>query len=129
MISGNCAIGSACMATRPPSTVMIAITMATMGRRTKKRDTLASLRLGRERSCSDRRAILRRRPLDDDAVPRLESAFHDPAAADSLPDFDRSSRNPVVGVDEANLMRALQLGYCTLRHEQSGIADLGLCPD
>ena len=36
-ISGYCAIGRPLMATRPSSTVMIEITIATMGRLTKKR--------------------------------------------------------------------------------------------
>src|SRR5258708_40028275 len=38
MMSGNWAIGSACMATRPPNMVMIAMTMATIGRRMKNLD-------------------------------------------------------------------------------------------
>src|ERR1700675_2712109 len=38
-IWGNCARGSPCIATRPAMTVTMAITIATIGRSTKKRDT------------------------------------------------------------------------------------------
>ena len=45
-MSGNCAIGSVRIATRPASTVTIAMTMATMGRLMKNLDMAYSLTEG-----------------------------------------------------------------------------------
>src|SRR5262245_58701769 len=58
-ISGYCEIGRPLMATTPSSTVMIEITIATMGRLTKKR-AMVLLRLGGRRARSPGRCRGRR---------------------------------------------------------------------
>src|ERR1043165_10048153 len=44
MMSGNCATGSDRMATNPPKTVMMAMTIATIGRSIKTREIISLLR-------------------------------------------------------------------------------------
>src|SRR5437867_9388476 len=95
MISGNCAIGSACMATRPLSTVTMAMTIATMGRPTKNRDMMAmsSLRAvggRRERQRLHLGPVAQRRPFDDDAGAGFDAAGDDPAATDTVAGHDRA---------------------------------------
>src|SRR5712671_5479807 len=107
MISGNCAIGSACIATRPASTVTIAMTMATIGRPMKNRDTSVSLWCVRERLHVHDRSIGRGRAFHHDALPRLETAIDDPAAAHSLAGLHSPRRDLVAGVDGSNLVRPL----------------------
>src|SRR3954470_18126927 len=104
MMSGDCAIGSPCIATRPASTVTMAMTMATIGRLMKKRDmnpkpgapllplTRGGRRLPRLRV--HHAAVPHLRTFDDDAVAGLKAGFNDPAAADPRTGLDRSRGDP-----------------------------------
>src|SRR4051812_7691427 len=119
MISGNWAIGSARIATRPASTGTIAITIATIGRRMKNRDTrLLSFGRRREGLGVHHRAVGNRWTFDNDAAARIESAFDDPTRAHALSDFDAAGGHLVVRADHAKLIGILQFVHRTLRHEQ-----------
>src|ERR1700742_3290319 len=87
-ICGNCAMGSPTSETTPMSTVMMAMTIATMGRRTKNADierplsVLRRRRVGRlRRRRGRRRRGGRRLRVDHRAVADLLHAFHDHAIA------------------------------------------------
>src|SRR6266850_34560 len=118
-MSGNWAIGSACMATRPPSTVMMAMTMATTGRRMKNLD-IGSGPFGRWgewlgiHDCPIGRASA----FHDDARAGLKPLVNNPAAADAVADLHRLRAHFVVGADDTQLKRSLQLADRALRHQQ-----------
>src|SRR5271155_3690360 len=100
-MSGNWAIGSARMATRPPRTVIMAMTIATMGRRVKNRDMgSVGFRGRREWLGVHRRAGGRASAFHDDARAGLHPLVDDPAAADSVADLDRLRADLVVGADD-----------------------------
>src|SRR5258708_29789040 len=119
MMSGNCAIGSARIATRPPSTVTIAMTMATTGRRMKNLD-IGSVRFHRRREWlgSHYRAVGRASAFDDDARARLQPLGDNPAAADAIADLHSLRADFIVGADDTQLKRSLQLADGALGHEQ-----------
>src|ERR1700734_1162275 len=98
-MSGNWAIGSARMATRPPRTVIVAMTIATMGRRTKNRDMGSVCCRGREWLGILHRAIGRPSTFHDDARAGLQAFVDDPAAADAVADLDGPRADLVVLAD------------------------------
>src|SRR5512143_353279 len=113
-MSGNCSTGRPSIATRPPRTVRIAMTIATMGLLMKKRAT-ASLpgargerRRGRRRSGSRRGVdgldgrprLDAGEPFDDDALPGGEPALDDPHASDALGGLDRPDLRRVAFADD-----------------------------
>ena len=123
-MSGNIAIGSRAIETSPPSTVTIAMTMATVGRRTKKAEIISALRpmpprgsAARSCRCDDRAGTNQRR-IDDHAGARLESLRDDPTVARLLTEGDGLHLDLVVCPDDANLRHALQLAHRALRHQE-----------
>src|SRR5882672_931807 len=119
MISGNWAIGSARMATRPPSTVMMAMTIATMGRLTKNRDMrLVRFRGRHEWLGIHHRAVGRASAFHHDARAGLQPLVDDPAAADAVADLHGLRAHLLVGADDTQLKRSLQLTHGALRDEQ-----------
>src|SRR5882724_5512122 len=128
--SGNCAIGSRNMATRPMITVMIEMTIATIGRLIKNLDmafTSARTLLRRgfgfghrfERLRIDRHARLHPLgPLGDNLLARLQPLLNDPICAHSLTDFNRSDANLVIVADYGHLVTALQLCDRALGNKQ-----------
>src|SRR5262245_60929594 len=117
-IAGNCEIGRLTMVTAPTITVRTEITIATIGRLMKNRDTSAS-RLRR----------LAGHYLDDRAIPDLQEAFdnhafagfqtvsYDPEAADTIADRHGTDRYLVVAAHDRDLVTALQLGNRALRNQ------------
>src|SRR6058998_2822726 len=100
MIDGNWAIGSPVIATRPRTTVTMAMTIATMGLSTKKRDMESA---GRGRTARRRRrAGLERLDREghpglhvlqarhDDGLARLQTLVDDPEFSGVLAGLDRS---------------------------------------
>src|SRR5580692_4895391 len=90
-IFGNCAIGRLTSATAPTITVMIAMTIATMGRLMKNFDT-ARLLCGlarRRRDGIHKRAVLRHflGAVRDDPVARVEPGLDHRQRADLGPDL------------------------------------------
>src|SRR3954469_10992086 len=79
-MSGNWATGNRPMATSPPRTVTIAMTMATMGRLTKKADTsVAPALVGRleaDACGSHNRAVGHLCGIDDHACTGIEAVSH-----------------------------------------------------
>ena len=152
---GNCEVGRLSIATTPTMTMMIDITMATMGRLIKNFDMVylpslpaygfsAAFRCVAR--CGARAArlvtvrLLRRVGMrmdgnavhqlavafDHHLVARLESAGDHPVRADLRSYLHRLDMHLVVAVDDGHLIGALQLRDCALRHEKSVMLDLGL---
>ena len=134
-ISGYCAIGRPCIATRPSITMMIDITIATMGRLTKKRAMATSPRqrlrfaarlgcarfrgLGRRRLGHDGHAVLN--PLQafrHDALTRLDAFLDHPQRADALADLHGAKRDLVARIDHGHAVDALQFLDGSLRNQQ-----------
>src|SRR3954469_4533752 len=135
MMSGNCAIGSACIATRPARTVTMAMTMATTGRLMKKRDmdprwpASVALRRPLPRLRAHDGAVGRRRAFHHHPVTRLHPRRDNPAAADPVADLHSSRRDPVVGPDDPDLIRTLHLRHRTLRNDNGAFDALRLGTD
>src|SRR6266446_6822241 len=89
-ISGNCASGSPRMETTPTITVMMAMTIATIGRSTKNLATRSAPGpregLGRD----DAALFDGRRRADDHVLTRLDAVLDDLQVADAITDRDRS---------------------------------------
>src|SRR3954471_21905679 len=124
-IEGNWATGRSLSATRPPSTVTIAMTIATIGRRMKKRDMSVALRRPRV----DRRAVANGRGVDDHAIAGLQPLLDDPSAADPRPELYGAHGDVVVALGDPQLIAGLELGYGTLRHQQHLLAHRRLGAD
>src|SRR5215813_4181964 len=134
-MSGYCAVGSFDIATAPAIVIRIAMTIATIGRRTKKAPTgllpglfggarFRGFGLGRLGGGAagflrdDRHA----RPhalqaLDDDPVARLQALLDDPEVSVDRPRLDDLDRHLVVRAHNGDLVAALQLRDRSLRHE------------
>src|ERR1700692_942289 len=118
------------MATRPPNTVMIAMTMATVGRRMKNLD-IASTPFPRHREWLGLhdRAIGRATAFHDDARAGLQPLLNNPPAADAVADLHRFRTDSVVRADHPELKRPLQLADGALGHEQRVRAHARFGPD
>src|ERR1700687_4209275 len=120
-MSGNCATGRPSIAMRPPRTVRIAMTIATMGLLMKNRAMASPPGAGRQgrRGCRrSRRGIDGRdgharlhagEPLDDDTLALGESALDDPHASHALGGLDCPDLSLVAFADDRDLIRALHL--------------------
>src|ERR1700731_1282678 len=119
MMLGNCAIGSASMATRPASTVMIAMTMATVGWPMKNLDIgSAPFCCCRERLGIHDRAIGRASAFHDDTRAGLKPLIDNPPATDAIADLHRLRGHGVVRADHAELKRSLQFADRALWDQQ-----------
>src|SRR6185295_6343919 len=126
MMEGNWATGSPVMATRPRITVRTAITMATIGRSTKKRTTSALLALDRRG-----RGIRRHRypwsyvlqPGHDHVLPEFQARLDHPQLAHPCAELDRSELHLPVGPDHRHPVTALQLRHRSLGDEQGVLTD------
>src|SRR5262245_51196419 len=106
---GNCATGRLTIAIAPTMTVKMAITIATIGRLMKNLDIRLWIDL---HSLAN---LLH--ALNDDALTRREALVDNPFSADGFthlhsPDFDG-----VIGVDDGDLPRSLEVDDCTLRNQ------------
>src|SRR5437762_4496540 len=126
---GNCAVGSASMATIPTSTIRIEMTIATMGRRMKKFDIilLPLCRFCRSQfrvyHCTLFRFL---NALDNHALTRLKTLVDDPHFADSLSNLHRSNAGFVVTANRDYLICPLRLSNSALRDHQSVFRDTHL---
>ena len=77
-----------------------------------------------ERARLDHLSVAKLRRVDDDAIARREPFRHDEAAADAVAERHRADADLAVGVDDADLRCALQLGDRALRNEQRVADDL-----
>src|SRR5689334_6132955 len=116
MMSGNCATGSALIATSPPRTVTMAITIATIGRSIKTREIIAL-------QCHEPRIDRHTRPdllrsFDHHALAGFQAIVDDPHLVDFLADLDGTNADLVVVADNSDLITALQLRHGALRHHQ-----------
>src|SRR5207253_10601035 len=120
MIDGYCATGSVRIANRPATTVMIEMTIATIGRLMKKRAiplTLGRQLLGRHRR--DRNALSHfLHPFGHDLLARRQPVLDHPQPADARSDLDRSDRHLVALAHDRDLVAPLQLGDLALGHQQ-----------
>src|ERR1700690_2884140 len=111
-IFGNWAIGSPRKATRPRITVMIAMTIATIGRLMKNFDTArlpGGLCRGERKGIHQRAVPDLLQPLSDDPVARLQPGKDGDEVAERLADRRRHDVDPVVGVDRGKLVAPLEL--------------------
>src|SRR5215813_680705 len=133
-MSGYWAVGSFVIATAPAIVISTAMTIATIGRRTKKAPTgLLSGLFGGVRLCCFRGRASRflghdghpgphaLQTLDDDLVAGLEPLFDDPQIAFLWPRLDNLDRRLVIRADEPDLVAALELVDCALRHEDRAL--------
>src|SRR6185295_14789939 len=90
-IAGNCETGRLTIVMAPTMTVRIEMTIATIGRLMKKRDTLASClgRLGGD-DVDDGAVPGPQQALDDHALASLQAVGHDPQIADTIADGHRA---------------------------------------
>src|SRR5690242_18727095 len=98
MMSGNCATGSARIATSPPSTVMMAITIATIGRSIKIREIITLLR-DEARIHSDARPDLLH-TLYNYTFAGFQAVVNNPELVDLLADFHGTNAHLVVVADD-----------------------------
>src|SRR3954469_12107010 len=122
-IDGNWAIGRPSSATSPPSTVTIAMTIATIGRRMKKRDMSVGLGRGRRRLRRHHRAVAQVGRVDDHAVAGAQAFVDHPAGIDPCAERHGAHRYLVVLRDDADLIAVLELGDGALRHQQDVLAN------
>src|ERR1700752_807498 len=115
-MSGNWATGSPPIAIRPPITVMIAMTIATMGRSIKNFEITAHLFI--DSLCRLVRFCIRSRhhryalanllqTFNHYALTWFDAVFNDPLRADAFADFYRANVNFVTTVDNCDLISAL----------------------
>src|SRR5580700_5968177 len=128
---GNCAIGSPDKVTKPTMTMMIEITMATMGRLMKNFDMRLVLFLcghrfgGHLNGCVCR--IYQRSlahlldALKHHTLARLQTLLDDPQAAHAIAHSHRLNVDLAVCVHDRDLIAALQFRHGALRH-QNGVA-------
>src|SRR5580692_257017 len=123
---GNCATGKLSTVSAPTSTMTMEITMATMGRLMKNFD-MGYLSLSirwclvfrHERFRVHVRACAHSlNPFHYDPVPRIESAGDNPSVIDAISHSDGSNVDFIAGVDDGDLISALQLRYRALRNQQ-----------
>src|SRR5690242_10118650 len=119
MMSGNCATGSDLIATSPPNTVTMAITIATMGRSIKIREIILSTALQRNqtRTHSDAGPDFLR-AFNHDPFTGFQTVVDDPILVDLLADFNRTNTHFVVVANNGDLIAALQLRHGALWHHQ-----------
>src|SRR6185437_2487223 len=117
------------MAMTPTITMMIEMTIATMGRWMKNR--AIDLRMGAggfRRGCFERcgshgHACLHAlQPFDDDALAGLKPLVDHPLTADPLADLDLSDLDLVVLVHDGRLVIPLQLRHRALRNQQGALS-------
>src|SRR4051812_18357923 len=117
---GNCANGKPSNETMPTSTVTMAMTIATIGRRMKKAAiSVTRVRARRSRGYERFSADLGpRRELpgvDNHAVARLDALVDDPPRSDPFPERDGFDLDGVVRRDDAHLRCPLEVGHRALR--------------
>src|SRR5688572_30188732 len=125
MMEGNWATGSPTMATRPRITVRTAITMATIGRSTKKRATSARRALvrrgrGLRRHGHPRPHVLQ--PGHDHVLPELQALLDHPELPHPRAELDGAELRLPVGPDQRHAVTALQLRHRALGDEQGVLA-------
>src|SRR5512143_2404643 len=134
--SGYWAMGSPDIATSPTRTVTMEITIATIGRLTKKRAML--LRLGRRLRSTlagggGRRGLRAHdhavphllQALDHDLLARLQALLDQPETVHPWPDLDVAERHLVAFADHRDAVEVLQLDHGSLRDEESALLRLG----
>src|SRR4029453_2601542 len=132
-MSGYWAVGSFVIATYPAIVVRIAMTIATIGRRTKRAptDLLPGFLGRRRRRIRGGRGLLRRdgharlhalQPFHDDPVSGLEPLVDDVRASLGGAELDDLDRHLVVRSDDANLVASLQLADGPLGNENGALA-------
>src|SRR5258705_4012676 len=109
-MSGNCASGSPRMEITPTITVMMAMTIATIGRSTKNLDTRSAPGLRERPGRADAAPPDGRRRADDDLLAGLDAVLDDLQVADAISDRDRSHDHLVVHAEHLYLITALKFG-------------------
>src|SRR4029077_850780 len=124
-MSGNCASGSPRMETTPTITVMMAMTIATIGRSTKNLAPRSALGLCEGPGRDGAALPDGRRRADDDLLAGLDAVLDDLQVADAIPDRDRSHDHLVVQAEHLYLITALEIGDRPLRNDERAAAAIG----
>src|SRR3990167_6284614 len=116
------------MATRPTMTMMIEITIAKMGRRTKNSPMSGSLRRGRWQLVglgwprADGHARTQtQQPRHRDALARLQAGLDHPATAEPLPHLHLAHLHRVIRLDDEHSVGRLQFADCPLRQHNRAL--------
>src|ERR1700722_2296002 len=115
---GNCAIGKSAIEIAPTTTVRIAITIATMGRRMKKLAIISAPRFLCTAWDSPVRLLCFLCANRHNAFSRLQARCDHPERAHSRPDLYRTELRPTIGADHSDLIRSLLLIHRRLWHQQ-----------
>src|SRR5882672_5017371 len=124
-MSGNCASGSPRMETTPTITVMMAMTIATIGRSTKNLATRSAPVLCEGPGRDDTALSDGRGRADDDFLAGFDAVLDDLQVADAIPDGDRSHDHLVVHAEHSDLITALKIRDCPLGNDERAAADSG----
>src|ERR1700745_3371525 len=108
-ISGNCASGRPRIETTPTITVMMAMTIATIGRSTKNLATRSAPGLREGFGRNDAALSDGRRRAADDLLAGLDASLDDLQVADTIPDGDRSHGHLIVRAEHLDLVTALEI--------------------
>src|SRR5712691_11465735 len=108
-------MGSCTIATRPTITIRMEITMATMGRSMKNLAIAGLLRGLGPNLLAGARAV---DALDDDPLARLQSLRDDPQRAHARARLHGPYLDCVVGLDDGDLVHALDVLHGPLRDEE-----------
>src|SRR5205085_4511380 len=108
------------IATSPPRTMRIEMTMATIGRLMKKVAMIDFLLRNDLHS-----AFYAGEAFGHHALAGLQPFIDDPVAADALSGFHGADRDGVIGTDDGDLLQSLKLVDRALRNEERRAAERG----
>src|SRR5262249_28057813 len=129
-IAGNCETGRLTIVMAPTMTVSREMTIATMGRLMKNRDTSASGVRGRTGRNVDHGAVSGfQDALDDHTFACFEAVGHDPGIADAVADRHRADRHLVSLAHDGDLVAPLHLRDRALRNQQGAVYGTNGEPD
>src|SRR3989442_850845 len=124
-ISGKCASGSPRMEAMPTITVMMAMTIATIGRSTKNLATRSRPRLCEGPGRDDAALSDSHRRAHDYFLAGLDAVLDDLQVADAIPDRDGSHDHLVVRAEHFDLIAALEIGDRPLGNDERTAAAIG----
>src|ERR1700736_3615305 len=124
-ISGNCDRGRPRMETTPTTTVIIAMTIATIGRSMKNLSTRLTLGLAERLGGYDGSLSNGRWRAYDHPLASLQAGFDDLKIADAIANSDRANGDQIAGAQDFYLIAALKVGDGALGNDQRMIVGAG----
>src|ERR1700681_2031736 len=124
-ISGNCARGRPRIETRATTTVMIAMTIATIGRSMKNLTTGLTLGLPERLRRDDRSRSDSGWRADNHLLTGLQAGFDDLKISDAIGNRDRANGDLIARAKDLDLIAALKVGDGALGNDQRMVFDAG----